>query len=163
MTLMHYWNHRIQCFFFFYFQIFKSGYLSLSCLDFDYSFSKQCLKHLSTVWKHKVINHWSSSLFIDNLCQRGVNVTFWPSFICGADHSAFYMEQISRSGCQTDVLSLIRLHLTWPRLWFPSRKQLQHRRREAEQMECALWHWSLTLQAKVTPASSFFSHCKAEH
>lgn len=38
-----------------------------------------------------------------------------------------------------------RLH----RLWFILRRQLQHRRRDAEQTERALWHWSLTLQAKV--------------
>ncbi|XP_071768785.2 protein SFI1 homolog [Centroberyx gerrardi] len=30
--------------------------------------------------------------------------------------------------------------------------ELQHRRREAEQTELALWHWSLTLQAKVVYA-----------
>lgn len=29
--------------------------------------------------------------------------------------------------------------------------QLQSRRREAELTEVALWHWSLNLQAKVTP------------
>jgi len=34
--------------------------------------------------------------------------------------------------------------------------QLQSRRREAEQTETALWHWSLNLQAKVMPDIALF-------
>lgn len=45
-----------------------------------------------------------------------------------------------------------KIHLLhW--LWFILCRQLQHRRREAEQTERALWHWSLTLQAKVILAT----------
>lgn len=53
--------------------------------------------------------------------------------------------------------------LKYPWHWFPSREQLQHRRREAKQTERALWHWSLTLQAKVTLACTDVSHCNIEH
>lgn len=46
---------------------------------------------------------------------------------------------------------------------FPSCKQLQHRRREANQTERALWHWSLTLQAKVTLPCTNVSHGHLDH
>lgn len=46
------------------------------------------------------------------------------------------------------------------RLWFCSCWQLQHRQREAKQTEQALWHWSLTLQAKVKLASSLQMHSR---
>lgn len=38
--------------------------------------------------------------------------------------------------------------------------KLQHRRREAELRERALWHWSLTLQAKVSVVRIFLSYFK---
>lgn len=47
---------------------------------------------------------------------------------------------------QGNFLLRLKVYQTYYEEW---KAKLQHRRREAQQMERALWHWSLTLQAKV--------------
>ncbi|XP_056293562.1 protein SFI1 homolog isoform X2 [Pseudoliparis swirei] len=47
---------------------------------------------------------------------------------------------------QVILLLRLKMYQTYFDQW---RMKLQHRRREAKQTERALWHWSLTLQAKV--------------
>ncbi|MEQ2297539.1 hypothetical protein AMECASPLE_035686 [Ameca splendens] len=56
-------------------------------------------------------------------------------------------------------LLLLRLKM-YQKFFEQWKTKLQHRQRLANQTERALWHWSLTLQAKVTPASTFLSYIK---
>ncbi|KAK6319442.1 hypothetical protein J4Q44_G00106530 [Coregonus suidteri] len=61
-------------------------------------------------------------------------------------------------GSEQGSVTLIKCGSSMFRLWTMYQQQsykkivLQHRRREAEQIDLALWHWSLSLQAKVLEA-----------
>ncbi|XP_028260990.1 protein SFI1 homolog isoform X2 [Parambassis ranga] len=58
-----------------------------------------------------------------------------------------YLHQRNKVMKRQGILLLrLKMYQTYFELW---RVKLQHRRREAKQTERALWHWSLTLQAKV--------------
>ncbi|KAI9515134.1 hypothetical protein NQZ68_028000 [Dissostichus eleginoides] len=59
-------------------------------------------------------------------------------------HNQHHKNKVMRR--QGIFLLRLKMYQTYFEQW---RIKLQHRRREAKQMERALWHWSLSLQAKV--------------
>ncbi|KAE8298503.1 Serotransferrin [Larimichthys crocea] len=59
-------------------------------------------------------------------------------------HSQYQKNKVMKR--QGIILLRLKMYQTYFELW---KVKLQHRRREAKQTERALWHWSLTLQAKV--------------
>lgn len=103
----------------------------------------------TAVWKYRITNGWTNPLkCIISARGRDLKVERTDS-------------NLPDWNMQFDSVHVIWPLLNW--LWFPSCWQLQRRRRETEQTERALWHWSLSLQAKVTQACWFFTHCNFRH